>query len=166
MSTLESMDQFIVPASVVTETDVQLRAAGVDCVERFVLWSGIRENNNFLVRSAYVPRQTAYKLETGLCVRVEGAALHELNVWLYNHQQELAVQVHSHPTEAFHSETDDAYPIVTMRGGLSIVVPNFGRDGLRGPGVAWYRLSHTGWKPVSQREAKRLVQFRGCDVIA
>lgn len=35
------------------------------------------------------------------------------------------VQVHTHPREAFHSSTDDAYPIVHTPGFLSLVIPNF-----------------------------------------
>ena len=69
-----------------------------------------------------MPRQTAYRLSEGLCVRVEGPELHRLNIWLYEHHELLAVQVHAHPTDAYHSETDDTYPIVTTRGGLSLVV--------------------------------------------
>lgn len=35
-------------------------------------------------------------------------------------------QVHTHPHEAFHSKTDDAFPIVHSVGFLSLVIPNFG----------------------------------------
>ena len=35
------------------------------------------------------------------------------------------VQVHTHPDEAFHSATDDAFPIVHLPGFLSLVIPNF-----------------------------------------
>lgn len=35
------------------------------------------------------------------------------------------VQVHTHPYEAFHSETDDAFPLLFDVGFLSLVIPNF-----------------------------------------
>src|ERR1700690_4385729 len=38
------------------------------------------------------------------------------------------LQVHVHPREAFHSQTDDEHPIVSKPGFLSLVVP----DGARG----------------------------------
>lgn len=38
------------------------------------------------------------------------------------------VQVHTHPGAAFHSATDDAYPIVQTAGFLSLVIPNFAMD--------------------------------------
>jgi hypothetical protein len=37
----------------------------------------------------------------------------------------IRVQVHTHPSEAFHSPTDDAYPIIHTIGFLSLVIPNF-----------------------------------------
>src|SRR2546425_8616923 len=120
MNTFESITRFLVPALVVQETDAQLRAAGRDHSECFVLWSGVQDRNTFLVRTAHVPRQTAYRYSTGLGVRVDGDELHRLNIWLFQHHEQLGVQVHSHPTEAYHSETDDTYPIVTVRGGLSL----------------------------------------------
>ena len=38
----------------------------------------------------------------------------------------IRVQVHTHPSEAFHSPTDDAFPIIHKPGFLSLVIPNFG----------------------------------------
>lgn len=159
MNTLEAITRFLVPAGVIRETDGQLRDAGRTRSECFVLWSGVQEHDTLQIRTAHVPRQTAYRFSDGLCVRVEGDELHRLNVWLFEHGERLAVQVHSHPTEAYHSETDDTYPIVTVRGGLSLVVPNFGRAGLLGNGVAYYRLGFSGWDELPLDEAKRMIQF-------
>ena len=39
----------------------------------------------------------------------------------------IRVQVHTHPFEAFHSPTDDKFPIVHTPGFLSLVIPNFAR---------------------------------------
>jgi hypothetical protein len=38
----------------------------------------------------------------------------------------IKAQIHSHPREAFHSPTDDQWPIVSQPGFLSIVIPDFG----------------------------------------
>lgn len=47
--------------------------------------------------------------------------------WLDLADRELGVrvQVHTHPGEAFHSSTDDAYPLVHEVGFLSLVIPDF-----------------------------------------
>lgn len=36
------------------------------------------------------------------------------------------IQVHTHPRDAFHSLTDDQYPIIHTPGFLSLVIPDFG----------------------------------------
>lgn len=161
MSTFESTRQFLVPGDIGDETDAQLREAGRMGLERFVLWSGIVDADVFRVQTVHVPRQRAYRLTEGLCVRVEGDELHRLNVWLFENSQRLAIQVHSHPTEAYHSETDDTYPIVTTHGGLSLVVPDFGQAGVRGPRTALYRLSASGWDELPPATAKVLLRIEG-----
>jgi hypothetical protein len=52
--------------------------------------------------------------------------------WLTQFWKQLAasrrsvkVQVHTHPGEAFHSATDDYWPIISQEGFLSIVIPDF-----------------------------------------
>ena len=159
MNTFESINEFVVPADLCDEADSQLRRAGLDGNERFVLWSGIVRDDRLLVRTLHCPKQTAYRLASGLCVRVEADALHRLNMWLYANAERLAIQVHSHPTEAFHSDTDDDYPMVTTLGGLSLVVPDFARYGVRGPKTALYRLSSTGWQGLSPTEARHVLRL-------
>ena len=78
-------------------------------------------------------------------MEVKGEELHKLNAWLYTAEQVLAVQIHCHPGEAYHSETDNRFPIVTAVGGASVVVPDFCRHGLLTQGTAVYRLSDKGW---------------------
>jgi len=143
---LETVERFVVPPSVVADTEEALRRAGKEGYELFVLWSGAANGDRFLARTTHVPKQTSYRLKTGLCVRVEGDALHDLNTWLYEHNEVLAVQVHAHPRKAFHSDTDDAYPIVTMRGGLSIVAATFCRRGLLTRHTAYFRLLDGQWR--------------------
>ena len=157
---LQNVMNFSVPGAVVDTTDVSLRAAGEEGYELFVLWTGVRSGVHLEVEHAYIPDQHSYRGSEGLHVRVDGKELHDLNRWLYEHHQTLAAQVHTHPTDAYHSETDDAFPIVTALGGLSIVVPYFGRDGLRGSGVVGYRLASNGWLEIPRREFESLVRLK------
>ena len=143
--TLRGVQRFRIEASAIRETEEAIRSAGQDGYELFVVWSGTRDDDTFTVAKVHVPDQTSYKLDTGLCVRIDGSELHRLNVWLYEAQQVIGVQVHSHPTDAYHSETDDTYPIATLDGSLSIVLPFFGRDGWESSDIAAYRLGQDGW---------------------
>ena len=146
---LRGVRRFIVSESAIRETEEALRSAGRQGYELFVLWSGKRAADAFTVAQVHIPEQTSYRLEAGLCVRIDGPALHRLNVWLYEAEQVIGAQVHSHPTDAYHSETDDSYPIATLEGSLSIVLPFFGRDGWRSRDIAAYRLGPNGWLAVT-----------------
>lgn len=146
---LTLVDFFDVTSQVIDDTEEHLRSAGRKGHELFVLWTGRLEGRSFRVTTTYVPPQTSYRQDGGCGVRVDGTALHELNGWLYEHGETLGAQVHSHPTEAFHSETDDAFPVVTALGGLSLVVAYFCRDGLLASSTAAYRLTPAGWQRAS-----------------
>lgn len=155
---LADVQRFEVAADIVTRTEEAVRRAGADGYELFVLWTGALVGDTFTIRTPHVPAQTSHRLETGLCVRVEGDELHRLNRWLYEAGEVLAVQVHSHPTHAYHSDTDDTYAMVTQLGGLSIVLPDFGAHGFADPGVATYRLNTSGWQRLRNRPAARLLR--------
>ena len=143
--TLGGVRRFRIQASDIRETVEAIRTAGQDGYELFVIWSGIRDDDVFNVAKVHIPDQISYKLNAGLCVRIDGSVLHRLNAWLYEAQQVIGVQVHSHPADAYHSETDETYPIATLEGSLSIVLPFFGRDGWESSDIAAYRLGQGGW---------------------
>ncbi len=147
--TLRGVRRFRIQESAIRETVKAIRSAGKDGYELFVVWSGTRDDDIFTIAKVHVPDQTSYKHDAGLCVRVEGSELHRLNVWLYEAQQVIGVQVHSHPADAYHSETDDTYPIATLDGSLSIVLPFFGRDGWESSNIAAYRLGQDGWVKIT-----------------
>ena len=48
-------------------------------------------------------------LEDGLCAGSTAEELHRLNKWLYENGETLGVQIHTHPTDAYHSATDSAW---------------------------------------------------------
>jgi hypothetical protein len=150
--------EFRVRKEVVEGTERALRDAGADGFELFVLWTGMRDASTLSVTTAHIPDQRSFRGDEGLHVRVGPEALHALNVWLYQNKQILAVQVHTHPGPAYHSETDDTYPMVTTLGGLSLVVPDFCRDGLSFETVAGYRLTDTGWERLHVRSLRALIR--------
>jgi hypothetical protein len=41
-------------------------------------------------------------------------------------EDQYVARIHSHPLQAFHSNTDDANPALTHQGAISVVVPYFG----------------------------------------
>lgn len=150
--TLEDVDEFVIPLEVIDQTLKPLQDAGERGYEAFVLWGGrlAAGGKRFNFVSAYFPRQQMSRGKEGLLVVVGGEALFRVNRTFYEHGLTLGGQVHSHPSAAYHSETDDAYPPMTLVGGLSGVVPDFGSGGRdRLDDWAWYRLSGPGeWAPA------------------
>lgn len=149
--TLERVREFVIPLDLVDQTLEPLQDAGTSGCEAFVLWGGrLLSDDRFEFVSAYFPAQKTSRGAEGLLVRVDGEALFRVNRVFYERGLILGGQVHSHPTNAYHSETDDAYPLVTLVGALSGVVPDFGDGGReRLSDWAWYRLVDAGeWAPV------------------
>lgn len=148
---LEAVREFVISPELVDQTLEPLQEAGSHGYEAFVLWGGrLDRNERFEFVSAYFPEQTTSRGKEGLLVMVDGEALFHVNQTFYKRGLILGGQVHSHPTEAYHSETDDAYPLMTLIGGLSGVVPDFGDGGReRISEWAWYRLVGAGeWAPA------------------
>jgi hypothetical protein len=147
---LAGVQQFVLPQTILVSTLKTLADIGRREVEGFVLWGGILEDERFRFTSGYVPRQRGLKTPDGLLVEVDGDALFEVNKAFNERGEILAAQAHSHPTEAYHSSTDDLYPIVTILGGLSLVIPDFARAGLDGfDAFRWYRLvAYNDWVEV------------------
>jgi hypothetical protein len=66
-----------------------------------------------------------------------------------------AARIHSHPFEAFHSPTDDANPVLTYQGALSVVVPFFGLGLRRGlDACAVYVRDGTKWRELPPGTAR------------
>jgi hypothetical protein len=160
-SVLAGVRHFRLPVRLLDETLEVLAAAGQAGHEAFVLLGGrvADDGTSVDVCSTIVPEQTAHRTPRGLLVTVEGSALFRVNRELYERGELLTAQVHSHPTDAFHSDTDDHNALVTLIGSLSLVVPDFavaGRKGIRD--WAWYRLVGEGrWAPLDRRDRIELV---------
>lgn len=142
-----------IPILNIKEAYSLLRNAGTKRVEGVVLLSGKKEGDIFKVLNTIIPKQDAYNHDGGLLYTVDADELHRINVWLYRNAQQLICQIHSHPSEAYHSDTDDAYPIIATVGGISIVVPDFGFGDIDPNTWAVYRLSNTNsWVELTQKE--------------
>ena len=159
MSNFQEITKIILPFRFVEHIYGHLRNAGNDGVEGVGLWFGQQQENVFNVCSSLIPAQKAYQLEEGLLYRVDGEELHRINKWAYEQKFVLAIQIHSHPGRAYHSETDDTYPIVTSLGGFSIVIPNFGFDPIDKKYWKVYRLTSDEWKEISDDEVNGLFQI-------
>lgn len=105
------------------------------------------------------PDQVASRVRGGCWVQVTDEGKRQMAATLDTGELLLA-RIHSHPGEAFHSDTDDANPALTFRGALSIVAPFFGLGLRRGlDACAIYRLTPDGWTELGEQRAQ-WVTFR------
>jgi hypothetical protein len=148
-----------VESQVVSFTLGALQKYGAKRLEGLVLWLGEIEGCTAHVLRAIVPEQMSISRESGVGYFVEGNTLFQLNRALEQSGLRLIAQVHSHPNEAYHSEADDEYAIVTAEGGLSFVVPNFGKAPLDPTIWAIYRLTQGEWRGLNMNEAKLLISM-------
>ena len=155
---LEAVQSVAVPLAIAEATQRSLRAAGREGNEGLALWSGVQEGSSFAVRTLTTPNQRALRSAEGICVVVDGDALHEVNVAVFKRGERLLAQVHSHPGRAYHSSMDDRYAVVASPGALSLVVPDFAVGPFEVSRCAVYRLTRPGvWVEVPRREAESLI---------
>lgn len=159
---LLDLEQVIVPMSLAEAANQHLRDVGREGYEGFALWAGRRKGNVFQVVETVIPTQQGLRSLNGVCVTVDGDELFRLNVHLFENGLSLVAQLHSHPGAAFHSETDDSFPIATTAGAFSLVVPNFAVHPFALERCATYRLiPGRGWVQLAPKSVCELILLVG-----
>lgn len=157
MSGLSQLSRIYIPRNRSEQAHDHLKSVGKKHVEGVALWAGTIQGTTFRVSETIIPEQTALRLPSGLLYMVDDNELHRINVWLHKHGLILIAQLHSHPSHAYHSDTDDAYPIVTALGCISIVIPDFARGPLAPSRWAVYQLTRQGWFELNAAQASHLI---------
>jgi hypothetical protein len=153
MTELADVTELRVPSNVFLSGYDFMRSAGRSRLEGMVLWAGKQQDSGFTVTELIIPKQRGLRTADGVCAIVEADELARLNMYLYRNSLELVAQVHTHPTEAYHSSTDDQYAIATTIGCFSIVVPNFAVINYPLAQCAVYRLDVGGkWLEVDESQ--------------
>jgi proteasome lid subunit RPN8/RPN11 len=162
MNKLSSINKVILPEDEIASVYAHLREVGKRGFEGVALWTGnYLSEDTFEIKNTIIPNQKTYNREGGLLYIVGEEELHRINLWLYENKQTLISQIHSHPGEAYHSSTDDSFPIIARMGALSIVVPEFGLRAFALEDWAVYRLfPHEGWVELSFKDTESLIQIK------
>jgi len=152
--------QIIVPSRAIKKMHGFLAEAGRAGLEGFTAWAGVQTENRFEVKESVIPRQKGHRTRQGLYVLIDDDELFFLNRWLYENQLTLIAQIHSHPTDAYHSELDNEIPIATTQGCISIVVPDFAQSPFELSRCAVFRLStENTWDEVSSVDVLDLIKI-------
>ena len=139
--------------ALLSETFEHFRRCGRGRRECQVVWVGPLDSPTAITRLVHLDHSasmTAFELTS--------SALDALWDDLAATGSTLRVQVHTHPGAAFHSATDDAYPISFRCGFLSLVIPNFaaGPVGFNGADLAQVN-DQRQWRQVSIAEHLEVV---------
>lgn len=110
-----------VPSPLLDATFAHVRVCGRGRAECQVLWIGPWSDPDVVTEVVH-PEHRAYR---GGFV-LDDAWLTRFWLRLAERGDGIRAQVHTHPREAFHSATDDEWPVVHLEGFLSLVIPDFG----------------------------------------
>jgi hypothetical protein len=118
---------YVVPQAVLDATRHTLRVAGGKRLEAVVLWiASPRVQTAVEIVTELVPPQIAYRSRDGVAVQIPDDVIAEIIAALPAGFA-VAARVHSHPSAAYHSSTDDDNALLSHQGAISIVVPDFAR---------------------------------------
>ena len=138
------MSRLSLPAHVLTETFQHFRTCGQGRRECQVLWKGPWSQPGSITAAVH----SAHRAHAG-GFQVEDAWLNAFWVALAREREGVRIQIHTHPHEAFHSPTDDAYPIVHTVGFLSLVIPDFGMGSVSLDNAYLCEMTESGrWRTV------------------
>jgi hypothetical protein len=148
--------RYVVPKAVVDRTSEYLQISSRERIEVVVFWSGFIRGQTRRMSRVWLPRQYS---GSGLFM-VPGKELFALNKEIYELGERLLAQVHTHPSLAFHSSTDSEFAVTDMEGGLSVVVPEFGRvrvDSIEE--CAFFVFERGSWRELPKIEATERLSF-------
>lgn len=165
MKKLSAINNIVLPLEHITSVYEHLRYMGKHGAEGVAVWAGIfSSDQEFVIQKTIIPKQKSFISNSGLHYLVDGDEMFRLGELLHASGLSLIAQIHSHPGEAYHSETDDAYPIVTKAGAISIVVPDFASAPFTIENWAVYMLSKSGeWKKLPKEKIRNLINIKHGD---
>lgn len=148
-----SLYKVFVPKPILHSTEGYLRKHGSLCQEGMVLWSGVKTRGNIgIIKSCIHPQQ--YCTAASFDVPLDESQ--RINRLLEQKGESIIAQVHSHPGQAFHSDTDDRFPVTFTVGLFSIVVPWFCGQRLTNISQCkvWEHVGVGRWRELKTKDIK------------
>jgi CheY-like chemotaxis protein len=143
------------PAGLVDRARAHLVRSGKRELEQLVLWGGYYNGRAVALVSLLLP-ETVATWGSVTIVRTEQPVIAD---WLYDRGQLLFVEAHTHgegPWATELSEVDRKYPISRQTGFLTLIVPNYARDGISLGICAVWECRALEWARLSAAETARL----------
>jgi hypothetical protein len=140
------------PGKILDSSFEQLRDCGAGRAECVVYWCAALGEPGLLTRAVHPEHRAGragYEVDSGWVT--------QFFLDLYRARETVRVQVHTHPREAGHSDTDDSFSLAPAAGFLSLVIPEFAAGPAGLAGTVLVRMQPDGtWAPVIPEEALHL----------
>ena len=148
-----TLRNYVVPRRVLDATRTFLFARGASGVEAVIVWIGrVVDDLTAEITDAFAPEQIAHRSEHGISVEVTQKGLTRL-IGSLRAGQFVLCRVHSHPTDAYHSELDSLNMLISHKGAISIVVPDFAWKAIDLEACSVNELEHgRGWRELKKSE--------------
>lgn len=157
---LMHIEAVFLPQEFIDSIYKEFQETGRQGYERLALLAGIKKGKEFIVTNLIYPAQELRRSIYGVSFHISGGELERIWEWLYENKCTLIAQIHSHPTEAYHSEADDNLAIITTFGGLSFVVPDFGNSDQNFGNSAIFRLlPESGWTELTKQQINTILKI-------
>jgi hypothetical protein len=148
----------LIPTAVLNKAREFFEESGADGREGTGMLAARPAPDGWLVTAFRAPDQHAG--DSGGWVEVTASGKLDLAANLAADERWVA-RIHSHPADAFHSAVDDANPVITAEGSLSIVVPYFGLGLRRGLSrCAIYERRNGLWRQLAQEEIAQRIHVQ------
>ena len=156
---MNSISKILLPETILKDTIRVFRDYGNQFLEACALWVGVDSEKVFYIKEVWFPPQENSIID----YYVSDIDVHQINVKLNKKNYSAIAQLHTHPNSAFHSCIDDEYPILTLPGSLSIVIPDFANIPIKSilNEIRVYRLIINRWQLQSKVEVKKLFKVIG-----
>jgi hypothetical protein len=144
---------YSIPTALLEETFHHLRECGRRHQECQVLWLSrwvVPELITDVVHTQHRSHALGFELDTAWVT----------GLWRRLSQEHTGVrcQVHTHPGQAFHSSTDDTWPVIHTAEFLSLVIPNFAVGEASFEGAYLAELRNDGvWVRVDPHERLKVI---------
>lgn len=147
-----NLRRYRIPQRVLDDSQVLLRESGRNGYESVVVWIGrVLDDETAEVTGVVRPEQVAYSGSLGCSVEVPPDALSEL-ISSLPEEVFVLVRLHTHPTDAYHSDLDDTNMLIAHPGAISIVIPYFAQEPIALNRCSVNELRDGQWEELSTTE--------------
>jgi hypothetical protein len=152
------ISRYLIPLEIISTTQSYLKKLGSENLEGIAYWTGIFKGSEAIVRNVIFPADYANNSAGSFAFSsVDLETAFKVGNEIHKRKEYLLLQLHTHPYEAFHSFTDNNYPISHRVGFISIVIPHFARFPMEDRST-WKVYKYKGkgkWRPLGKREVTK-----------